>query len=84
MTLHFPDQVDVNKLTMIHPMLRAEIKADRSIPVLDQRFESSVPGLYFVGLTSVRAFGPLYRFVVGCKATAERVAASIARARSVD
>ena len=77
-------KVDVNKLTMIHPMLRAEIKADRSIPVLDQRFESSVPGFYFVGLTSVRAFGPLYRFVVGCKATAERVAASIARARSVD
>ena len=74
-------RVDVDKLTMIHPTLRAEIKADRSIPILDHRFESSVPGLYFVGLTSVRAFGPLYRFVVGCKATAQRVAASIARDR---
>src|SRR5207249_6236952 len=59
--------------------LRAEIKTDRAIPSLSHWFESSVPGLYFVGLTSLRAFGPLYRFVAGCKATAPRVARSVAR-----
>ena len=61
--------------------LRAEIKTDRAIPSLSHWFESSVPGLYFVGLTSLRAFGPLYRFVAGCGAAARRVADSVARKR---
>src|SRR5438309_8120319 len=73
--------VDISKLTMIHPSLRAEIKTDRAIPILSHWFESSVPGLYFVGLTSVRAFGPLYRFVAGCGAAARRVASSVTRER---
>jgi len=71
--------VDVNKLTMIHPSLRAEIETHRASPILSHWFESSVPGLYFVGLTSLHAFGPLYRFVAGCGAAARRVAGAIAR-----
>ena len=74
-------KVDLSKLTMIHPALRAIIQTDRAIPLLSSRFESSVPGLYFVGLTSLRAFGPLYRFVAGCGAAARRVAGAVARAR---
>jgi len=75
-------QVDINKLPMIHPSLLAEIRTDMAIPILSHWFESSVPGLYFVGLTSLRAFGPLYRFVAGCGAAARRVASSIARQRA--
>ena len=71
--------VDINKLTMIHPSLRAEIETDRAIPRLSHWFETSVPGLYFVGFTSVHAFGPLYRFVAGCGAAARRVASSVTR-----
>jgi len=74
-------QVDLHRLTMIHPALRAEIAADQSIPILNHRFESSVAGLYFVGLTSLRTLGPQYRFVAGCPATARRVARSVARRR---
>jgi cation diffusion facilitator CzcD-associated flavoprotein CzcO len=70
-------KVDINKLTMIHPALRGKIKTDQATPLLSPWFESSVPGLYFVGLTSLRAFGPLFRFVAGCKAAAERVAKSV-------
>jgi len=73
--------VDINRLTMIHPSLRAEIATDQGSPVLSHWFESSVPGLYFVGLTSLRAFGPLYRFVAGCGAAARRVARAITRGR---
>jgi len=70
-------KADLNRLTMIHPSLRAEIRTDREIPTLSHWFESSVPGFYFVGFTSLRAFGPLYRFVAGCGATARRVARSV-------
>jgi len=74
-------KVDINRLRMIHPSLRAEIRTDRAVPILNHWFESSVPGLYFVGITSLRAFGPLYRFVAGCGAAARRVAKSVARER---
>jgi len=71
--------VDIDKLTMLHASLRAEIERDRASPILNHWFESSVPGLYFIGLTAVRAFGPLYRFVAGCGAAAGRVTSAITR-----
>jgi len=74
-------QVDLNRLPMIHPSLRAEILADNGIPRLDPCFQSSVPGLYFVGATSWRAFGWLYRFVAGVGHTAQRVAKAVAHAQ---
>ena len=74
--------VDLTKLTMVHPSLRGAIRTDRAIPLLSHWFESSVPGLYFIGLSSLRAFGPLYRFVAGCGAAARRVADAVTRDRS--
>lgn len=71
--------VNIKKLPMLHPALFSEIKMDKDVPILNSWFESSVPGLYFIGITSLRSFGPLYRFVVGCKAAAPRVARSVAR-----
>lgn len=72
-------KVNLERLQMIQPSLRASISTDRGIPRLSQTFESSVPGLYFVGATSIRAFGPLYRFVAGCGAAARQVARAVAR-----
>jgi cation diffusion facilitator CzcD-associated flavoprotein CzcO len=74
-------RVDLTRLTMLHPSLQGAIRTDRGIPLLSPCFESTVPGLYFVGFTSVRAFGPLYRFVAGCGAAARRVASAVARAQ---
>jgi cation diffusion facilitator CzcD-associated flavoprotein CzcO len=72
-------EVNLERLYMIDPALRAQIKTDRGVPELSHWFESSVPGLYFIGLTALHDFGPLYRFVVGAKAAGERVAAAVAR-----
>jgi cation diffusion facilitator CzcD-associated flavoprotein CzcO len=74
-------KADLSRLTMIHSSLRAQIRTDLGIPTLSHWFESSVPGFYFVGFTSLRAFGPLFRFVAGCGAAARRVAKSVARGR---
>jgi thioredoxin reductase len=70
--------VDIDRLTMLHPSLRRQIRTEEAVPILNAWFESSVPRLYFVGLTSLRAFGPLFRFVVGCRAAARRVTRSVA------
>lgn len=72
-------QVDIKRLAMLSPSLLTEIQQDEGTPILNNWFESSVPGLYFVGLSSLRSFGPLYRFVVGAKAAAPRVASAAAR-----
>ena len=72
-------QVDLSRLPMIDPALRARIKTHKGSPVLSDSFETTVPGLYFVGVSAWRASGPLYRFVLGCKAAAPCVARSIMR-----
>lgn len=49
------------------------------MPVLSGRFESSVPGLFFVGLAAADSFGPLMRFVAGARFAAPRVVGELAR-----
>jgi thioredoxin reductase len=72
-------RVSIDRLSILSQTLRARVHTDAGVPVLDPWFETSVSGLYLVGLSSVRSFGPLYRFVVGAKAAAPRVAAAVAR-----
>ena len=50
-------------------------------PVLSSRFESSVPGLFFVGALSANTFGPLTRFAFGAGYAAERVVGWLEAAR---
>lgn len=72
-------RVDIRKLPMLHPSLTSAVKVYNNAPILDNHFESSIPGLYFVGFTSVSSCGPFYRFVVGTDAAARRVTQSVAR-----
>jgi thioredoxin reductase len=72
-------RVNIKRLPMLHQSLLSRIETDLDIPILNPWFESSVPGLFFLGLTSVRSFGPLNRFVVGDKAAAQRVASAVTR-----
>jgi thioredoxin reductase len=53
------------------------IRTVNGYPVLDGGFQSSVPGLYFVGATAAYSFGPLCRFVVGTRFAAHTLTRSI-------
>jgi cation diffusion facilitator CzcD-associated flavoprotein CzcO len=70
-------RVDVQKLPMLHPSLVDCIQTYQGAPILTHQFESSVPGLYFIGISSLSSCGPLYRFVVGTASAARQVARSI-------
>lgn len=72
-------RLDIGKLPMLRSSLVSEVQTYHNAPILNSRFESSVPGLYFVGFSSVTSCGPLYRFVLGTQAAARRVASSVAR-----
>jgi FAD-dependent urate hydroxylase len=55
------------------PYLRAvisDIAVVDGFPVLDENFESSVPGLYFSGFAASRDFGPFFGFTKACPAAA--------------
>ena len=51
-------------------------------PVLDEDFQSSIPGLFFTGFIAARDFGPFFGFVRGCSAAARIIVAKV-RARLV-
>lgn len=64
---------DVGRLSFLDDDLRAQVRRIDRAPRLDQRFQSSVPGLYFVGPSSAASFGPLFRFVVGAHYTTQAI-----------
>lgn len=70
--------VDVDRMAFLDPALRNEIALVERSPRLNATFESSVPGLRFVGAASAMSFGPLFRFVVGADYTARTISRHIA------
>ena len=72
-------RADIKRLPMLSPSLQESIETYQQAPVLNTWFESSVPGLYFVGFTALSSFGPFFRFIVGTEAAARRISAAAAR-----
>jgi thioredoxin reductase len=67
-------QVNLERLTFLSPELREKIRILDGSPILSAAFESSVPGLYFVGLAAANSFGPVMRFACGARYSARRLA----------
>ena len=72
-------RVDLRRLPFLDPEDLAQIRSVEHTPVLSTNFESSLPGLYFVGTSAANTFGPLLRFAVGAKFTAQRLAKHLTR-----
>jgi len=72
-------RIDVDKKTMLDKQMRERIARHNGLPVLSGGFESSVPGLHFVGASAVGSFGPLLRFIAGAGFAARRVTRAAAR-----
>lgn len=58
-------RVDVSKYDFLSPELRQAIDRFEGYPRLSEGFESSVPGLHFLGAPAIWSFGALMQFVVG-------------------
>lgn len=72
-------RVDLERLKFLSPQIRSKIKTLAGSPVLSSGFESTVPGIYFVGLAAAHSFGPVMRFAFGADFTARRVAKAVAK-----
>jgi thioredoxin reductase len=65
---------DARRLGFLAPVLVARLRTVGEAPALSRNFESSVPGLYFVGIAAANSFGPVARFAFGAGFTARRLA----------
>ena len=71
-------QTDISRLGFLDEPVKRKIATQRGAPLLSKNFESSVPGLYFVGMPSAPTFGPVMRFAVGSRFTADRLSRHLA------
>ncbi len=74
-------RVDVAREPIVGETLRAGLRLHDGYPVLRRGFESSVPGLHFLGAYSAWSFGPIMRFVAGTKFSAREVTRHVARSQ---
>ena len=70
-------RVDVARYPFLSPELIGDLDVVDGHPRLRPGFESTVPGLHFVGAPAMLSFGPVMRFVVGTWYAAPALARSI-------
>lgn len=68
-------KVDIEKFDYLDAGLRQSIARENAgIPSLDSHFETSVQGLFIVGVATAPVFGPIMRFMYGAKHVAPMLA----------
>lgn len=72
-------QPDIERLQFLSSSIRAKLKTTGKAPALSASFESSIPGLHFIGVSSANTFGPLMRFAFGADYTARYIAHILAK-----
>jgi FAD-dependent urate hydroxylase len=70
-------EVRADRHPLLDPALIAAIRTRDGSPLLGPGFESSVPGLHFVGAFAAASFGPVMRFVSGTPFTARALSAHL-------
>jgi len=73
---------DIRRLEFLDSDILSSIRCVEQTPYLSSNFESTVPNLYFVGITAANTFGPLLRFAYGAGFAAPRLSKHLARTAS--
>lgn len=69
---------DLRRLRFLDDALKARLRPHGTAPWVGRDFQSSVPGLYFVGPAVASTFGPAMRFVYGAAFAARRLSGRLA------
>jgi hypothetical protein len=65
--------VALERLSLLERQLRSGLQLEEQSPALSSVFESSKPGLHFIGVASANSFGPVMRFARGAEYAANRL-----------
>jgi len=74
-------KVNMERLQFLSSEIRSQLHLVNGSPVLSTSFESSIPGLYFVGLTAANSFGPVMRFAFGAGFAARTLMRAMSKSR---
>ncbi|MGE0224432.1 MAG: NAD(P)-binding domain-containing protein [Acetobacteraceae bacterium] len=72
-------RVDMRRLSFLGPSVLDRLDCVEHTPRLSRHFESSIPGLYFVGTAAANSFGPMLRFAYGAGFTSRRLTGHLKR-----
>ncbi|WP_428533265.1 NAD(P)-binding domain-containing protein [Rhodopila sp.] len=72
-------RVDMRRLAFLGPEVLDRLDCVNRTPRLSRCFESSVPGLYFVGTAAANSFGPMMRFAYGAGFASRQISRHLAR-----
>ncbi len=75
-------KTDLERLTFLSSEIRSKLKTVERTPVLSSNYESSMPGLYFVGVAAANSFGPVMRFAFGADFAARTVTRALVKSLS--
>jgi thioredoxin reductase len=75
-------KVALERLTFLSAEIRSKLRVAATSPVVSSTCESSVPGLYFVGIAAANSFGPVMRFAFGADFAARTVTRALAKSLS--
>lgn len=74
-------RVDVSRYPFLSLRIVQELDVANGFPQLHEGFESSVPGLHFLGAPAGHSFGPLMYFVSGTRFASRTLRSHLAKAR---
>lgn len=74
-------RVNLDRLKFVSPEIRSALKLVNGSPVLSSGYESSIPGLYFAGITAANSFGPVMRFAFGAGFAARTLTRAVSKSR---
>jgi hypothetical protein len=72
-------RVDMRRLAFLGPAVLDRLDCVNNTPRLSRWFESSVPGLHFVGTAAANSFGPMMRFAYGAGFASRRLSSHLVR-----
>jgi FAD-dependent urate hydroxylase len=71
-------KVDVSQVPLLQRgNILSQLKTDAGFPVLDEHFQSSVPGLYFTSMAAAQDFGPFFGFTSAVRTSARVIGAGL-------
>ena len=75
-------RTDLARLSFLGDEVRAGLRTVAGTPAVGRDYQSSVPGLYFIGPAVAPTFGPVMRFVFGARHAATVVTRHLAASRT--
>ena len=75
-------KVDITRLPVLSPDLLKRLEIRNGFPVLDDHFETSIPGLFITSMPAAQDFGPFFGFTISVRTSAKLISQRLTASQS--